>query len=141
MMMRGMSDMTRVQAKEFIEAVEALRDGATDALASMAVGAYPAMSYNGELIKAGARINWNGGIKRAAVDLYDTELNDPENAPALWEDIEYREGYRIIPETITAGTAFAKDECGWWGDVLYRSLIDANVYTPEQYAAGWEAVT
>ena len=41
---------------------------------------------------------------------------------------------------ITAGTAFAKDECGWWGETLYKSLIDANVYTPDQYAAGWEVV-
>ena len=41
---------------------------------------------------------------------------------------------------ITADTAFAKDECGWWGDVLYKSLIDANVYTPEAYPDGWEAV-
>lgn len=30
--------------------------------------------------------------------------------------------------------------CGWWDGVLYRSLIEANVYTQEQYAAGWEVV-
>ena len=34
--------------------------------------------------------------------------------------------------------AFSKDELGWWGDVVYRSAMDANVYTPEQYPAGWE---
>jgi len=34
--------------------------------------------------------------------------------------------------------AFAEGECGWWKDVLYKSLIPANVYTPEQYADGWE---
>lgn len=88
----------------------------------------------------GTRINHNGVIKRAAVDLWDTPENNPDNAPSLWEDISYMDGYRIIPETITAGAAFAKDECGWWKGVLYRSLIDANVYTPEQYAAGWEIV-
>lgn len=32
-------------------------------------------------------------------------------------------------------------ELGRWGDVKYRSLMDANVYTPEQYAAGWEIDT
>jgi hypothetical protein len=36
--------------------------------------------------------------------------------------------------------AFSKDECGWWNDKLYKSLIDANVYTPEQYEAGWEEI-
>ena len=111
-----------------------------DASASNAAELFPALKQDGSLVPAGTRINWHGTIKRAAADLWDTAENNPDNAPTLWEDIAYREGYRIIPATITAGTAFAKDELGWWGDVLYKSLIDANVYTPEQYAAGWEVV-
>lgn len=99
---------------------------------------FPRLKENGALVSAGTRINWKGTIKRAAVDLWDTAENNPDNASTLWENIDYREGYRIIPETITAGLAFAMDECGWWGDTLYRSKIAANVYTPEQYAAGWE---
>lgn len=112
-----------------------------DALASSAAELFPALKRDGSLVHAGTRINWRGTIKRAAVDLWDTEDNNPDNAPTLWEDINYRDGYRIIPETITAGTAFAKGEKGWWGDVLYKSLIDANVYTPEVYPNGWEATT
>lgn len=111
-----------------------------DASASNAAELFPTIKQDGSLVPAGTRINWHGVIKRAAVDLWDVEANDPEEAPHLWEDISYREGYRIIPATITAGTAFAKDECGWWGDVLYRSLIDANVWTPEQYPNAWEVV-
>lgn len=30
-----------------------------------------------------------------------------DNAPTLWEDILYKDGYRTIPETITVGTEFA----------------------------------
>lgn len=111
-----------------------------DASASNAAELFPALKQDGSLVHAGTRINWHGIIKRAAVDLWDVEANDPEEAPHLWEDIAYREGYRIIPAVITAGTVFAKGERGWWGDTLYKSLIDANVYTPEQYPAGWEAV-
>ena len=111
-----------------------------DASASNAAELFPALKQDGSLVRAGTRINWHGTIKRAAVDLWDTEANDPDNALPLWEDIAYKQGYRIIPETITAGTAFAKDECGWWGDALYKSLIDVNVYTPAQYPAGWEAI-
>ena len=111
-----------------------------DATASTAPEMFSRLKENGVLISAGTRINWNGTIKRAAVDLWDTAENNPDNAPALWEDINYREGYRIIPDVITAGTTFALDECGWWRDVLYRSTIAANVYTPEQYPAGWEVV-
>lgn len=98
------------------------------------------LNQNGDLVKVGTRINWNGTLKRAAVDLYDTAENNPDNAPTLWENIDYKEGYRIVPETITAGTAFSKDEYGWWKDTLYISLIDNNVWTPEQYPTGWKQV-
>lgn len=68
------------------------------------------------------------------------EENSPDNAPTLWEDVPYRDGYRIIPNVITTGIAFAKDEYGWWGESLYRSKLASNTYTPEQYADGWELV-
>lgn len=109
-----------------------------DQTASIAPELFDMLEQNGEIIKAGTRINWNGTLKRAAVDLWDIEINNPDNAPTLWEDIAYRKGVRIIPDVITAGTAFAKGEQGWWGDVLYESVIDDNVWTPEQYPAGWE---
>lgn len=109
-----------------------------DKTASTAAELLPRLKGDGSLIKAGTRINHNGTIKRAASDLWDTPENSPENAPTLWEDIEYREGYRIIPEVITTGKAFTLGERGWWGDTLYESLMDANVYTPEQYPAGWK---
>lgn len=111
-----------------------------DKTASTAAPLFPKLKQNGELVKAGTRINWNGVIMKAAVDLWDTVENNPDNAPTLWETIEYRDGYRNIPATITVTTMFAKDECGWWNDNLYKSLLDANVYTPEQYPAGWETV-
>lgn len=111
-----------------------------DKTASEAVMLFPDYKGDGELVPAGTRINHRGALKRAAVDLWGTPDNNPDNAPTLWEDIQYRDGYRIIPETITVTSAFAKGECGWWGMVLYRSLMDANVYTPEQYAGGWERV-
>lgn len=109
-----------------------------DQTASVAPELFDFMTGDGSLIKAGTRINWHGTLKRAAVDLWDTEENNPDKAPALWEDIPYKGGIRIIPEVITAGTAFAKGEQGWWGDALYISLIDANVWTPEAYPDGWE---
>lgn len=111
-----------------------------DQQASEGVELFPKLKQDGSLISAGTRINWNGTLKRAAVDLWDSVENNPENAPALWEDVAYKLGYRIIPEVITSTLAFSKDEIGWWGDKLYKSLIDANVYTPEQYPAGWEVV-
>ena len=129
--------MTRSEAQKLITDIVKLRESATDAQASLAFSVYPTLKQDGSLIKSGTRINHNGMIIRAAVDLYDTETNSPENAPTLWEALNYKDGYRIIPEVITVGTAFSKGELGWWNDELYESLVDSNVYTPDQYAPNW----
>ena len=129
--------MTRSEAQKLIADIVKLRESATDTQASLAVSVYPTLKQDGSLIKSGTRINHNGMIIRAAVDLYDTETNSPENAPTLWEALNYKDGYRIIPEVITVGTAFSKGELGWWNNELYESLVDYNVYTPDQYAPNW----
>jgi hypothetical protein len=132
--------MTRKEALKLRAIIEQAIVSLDDKTASEGAILFPKLMQTNELISAGTRINWNGTLKRASVDLWDTEANNPNNAPNLWEDIEYKEGYRIIPETITVGTAFTKDEYGWWNGVLYKSLLDANVYTPDQYPNGWELI-
>lgn len=134
--------MTREEAQKFIEAVKAIRETADEKTASVAVDIYPALKGNGELIKAGTRIHFGDTLFKAAVDLWDREENNPENAPTLWEEIQYHEGIRIIPEVITVTTAFAKGEIGYWkaDGKTYKSLIDANVYTPAAYPQGWEEI-
>ena len=132
--------MKRAEAIYLRSIVEQASASLDDKTASTAAMLFPRLKQDGSLISAGTRINWNGIVKKAAVDLWDTAENNPDNAPTLWEDIEYRDGYRVIPETITVGKAFAKDEYGWWGDVLYRSKVDANVYTPAVYPDNWEVV-
>lgn len=133
--------MKRSEAIRLRGVVEQAAQSLDDKTASTATQLFGVMKHDGSLIKAGARINWHGTLKQAAVDLWDEERNNPDNAPTLWEDIAYREGIRIIPETITAAQAFALDELGWWQEHVYRSTIAANVYTPDQYAAGWELLT
>lgn len=112
-----------------------------DATASRMVDYYPTLKQDGTLIAVNTRINWNGKLKRAAVDLWDTEANNPDNAPTLWEDIEYRDGIRVIPSAIPSTDAFKKGDLGWWRDNLYQSIYDGdNVWTPEQYPAAWKKI-
>lgn len=129
-------DNARAYRKAILAAVPSL----DDKVASTSAELFPKLKGDGSLVKAGTRINWNGVLKKAAVGLWDRSENNPDNAPTLWEDIEYRNGYRIIPEVITVGIAFAKDECGWWNGELYRSLLSDNVNTPASYPDGWEMV-
>lgn len=134
--------MTRARAIQ----LRAVIEQAAQTLDERTVSAVPelcrTLKQNGSLIRSGTRINWNGRIKKAGSDLWDTEANDPDHAPSLWADIAYRDGYRIIPGTITVTTAFSKGEKGWWTDgKLYESKVDNNVYTPAQYADNWNEVT
>lgn len=135
--------MTRAQAERIRAQVEAGAAALPDAEASIEPSLTRKMRYDGSLIRAGTRIDWGGVLKRAAVDLWDTEENNPDNALDLWENVLYRDGIRVIPDVITAGLAFSYGELGWWGNVLMRSILPGektNVYTPEQYPAGWEKV-
>lgn len=120
--------------------IDAGRRLVDDKTASIAPELFDRLKEDGSLVKYGTRINWNGSLKKAAVDLWDTAENNPDNAPALWADIAYRAGHRIIPDVITVTLKFSEGETGWWGDVLYRSKVDANVYTPAVYPDNWEVV-
>ena len=129
------------RAEQLRPIIEQAAQSLDDKTASEGAELFPALKQDGSLVKAGTKINWNGAVKKAAVDLWDTVENNPVNAPTLWQDIAYKQGIRIIPNVITVTTQFAKGEQGWWHDEVYESLIDANVYTPEQYPAGWTLVS
>ena len=130
--------MTRAEALRLRAIVEQAAESLDDQTVSTAPTLLRKLKQDGKLVSAGTRINWGGTIKRAAVDLWDTAENTPDAAPTLWEDIDYWVGIRIIPVTITATAAFALGELGWWDGKVYKSMLAANVYTPEQYPAGWE---
>ena len=136
--------MTRDEALRIRAQVEAGAAALPDREASIEPSLSRTMRYDGTLIPEGTRICWGGVLKRAAVDLWDTVEENPDNAPTLWEDVLYREGIRIIPEVITAGAAWSHGELGWWDDVLYRSVLPGegtNVWTPAEYPEAWEPVT
>ena len=127
-------------AKKLRPLIEQAAASLDDSTASEAVQLFPALKQDGTLVKAGTRVNWCGKLKRAAVDLWDTETNSPDNTPTLWEDIAYINGVRVIPETITATLAFALDELGWWGGAVYRSKRDGNTFPPSVTPEWWDKI-
>ena len=127
-------------ARKLRPIIEQAAQSLDDKTASDATELFGVLYNDGKLVKAGTRINWHGTLKQATVDLWDTEINNPDNAPTLWQDIAYKQGVRIIPEVITTTTVFGLGEIGWWKDAKYASKLSANVHTPEQYPDGWELV-
>lgn len=133
--------MTRAEALKLRVIVEQAAASLDDKTASEAPTLFPRLKQDGSLVRAGTRICHNGEVKKAAVDLWDTADNSPDKATTLWETLDYKDGYRIIPSVITVTGAFAKGERGWWNGKLYESVAENNVYTPEQYAPYWKEVT
>lgn len=132
--------LTRSKALKIRAMAMEVANEMTDPEATTVPEMFPKLKGNGELISAGTRINWNGTLMKATVDLWDTTENNPDNAPTLWEVINYTNGYRTIPEVITVTTAFSKGELGYWKDAVYESLYEANVWNPDQFPAGWKKV-
>ena len=137
-----MKILTKADAIAFRKQIEKAAIHLDDKAASESPDFYEHMKYDGKAISAGTRINFEGVLYKAAVTLWDTEENNPHFAPSLWEKINYHNGVRVIPEVITVTTAFAKDELGFWeaDGKTYKSLINANVYTPAAYPQGWEEI-
>ena len=129
---------TAEEARAWRKQLETALPVVPDKEASACADLYPVMRYDGKRIPYKTRINWNGWLMQAAVDLWDTKENDPDHAPTLWVKINYKDGVRVIPDPITAAEAFGMDELGWWDGSIYKSKLATNVHTPEQYPDGWE---
>lgn len=63
----------------------------------------------------------------------------PDVTPALYEPIGLDEnGYPIWSRPSGAHDAYNTGDIVDYNGTLYKSLIDGNVYSPDEYPAGWE---
>ena len=126
-------------AKKLRLIIEQAAQGLDDKTASTAPEMFGKLKQSGALVKAGTRINWNGVVKKANVDLWDTAENSPDNAPDLWSNLAFHDGYRIIPTVFTAELAFSEGETGWWEQdgCYYTANANGTVWTPSEYPSAW----
>jgi hypothetical protein len=135
--------MTKDKAMKLRSLIEQAAVSLPDKEASEGAELFPCLDGDGSLVKAGTRINWNGTVKKSAVDLWDTEANDPDHAPTLWVDIDYVDGVRKIPVTdsgiFDATLAFSDGEDGYSSvdGMIYTSKVNGNVYTPQLVPTNW----
>lgn len=63
----------------------------------------------------------------------------PADTPALYEAVGLNaEGYPVWSRPSGAHDAYNTGDIVDYNGTLYVSLIDGNVYSPEEYPAGWE---
>lgn len=65
----------------------------------------------------------------------------PSATAALYEPIGLtEEGYPVWSKPSGAHDAYNNGDIVDYNGILYKSLIDGNVYSPDEYPAGWEVV-
>lgn len=97
--------------------------------------------WDGHLVATGTRIRWKGELKFAMNDLWAYASNNPDNAPSLWETIEYRDGYRVLNGPISASNPVHPGEKCWEGEKLYECIsLGVNTYRPSEYIGNWKEV-
>lgn len=73
---------------------------------------------------------------------YDSNVytQEPEGLPAQWGFVWSKEPEHALPYVAISTSPFMTGDCCKENDVVYRSLIDNNVWSPSSYPAGWEEV-
>ena len=68
----------------------------------------------------------------------------PPDTPALWTEVAKPGEIPVWRQPTGAQDAYNKGDKVWYPErdtTVYESLIDANVYSPEAYPAGWKVVS
>ena len=89
-------------------------------------------------------INDVGGPQLYRVVQAHTSQEDwkPDSTPALYTAIGLNpQGYPVWSRPTGAHDAYNTGDIVDYNGTLYKSLIDGNVWSPEEYPAGWEEVT
>lgn len=83
------------------------------------------------------------GVPYRCVQAHSSQNNwTPDKVPALWTPVREKAGAAPDPwvQPASAADAYAKGDRVMFQGAVYESLIDANVWSPSAYPAGWKKV-
>lgn len=133
-------------AEQLRRAIQLFANSVTDEQALEIAAVYPkyavGVSYAvGEFITCG--VNAVGDPQLYKVIQSHTSQEDwiPSETSSLYEPIGLTaEGHPVWSQPSGAHDAYNTGDIVDYNGTLYKSLIDGNVYSPDEYAAGWEVV-
>lgn len=76
------------------------------------------------------------------LQVYDSDIytQEPEELPAQWGFKWSTNPAKALPFVAISTSPYMMGDCCTENNVVYRSLIDNNVWSPAGYPAGWELV-
>lgn len=74
---------------------------------------------------------------------YDSTIytQEPENLPAQWGFVWSTDPAKALPFVAISTSPYGKGDCCSKDGVIYRSLIDNNVFEPGEMSMTWEKVS
>ena len=132
--------MTRREAKLFIEAVVKLRNIATDEMSLQVLNLYP--TWKAEVnYSVGDRVLYNDTLYKVITAHISQETWTPVDAPSLFAKVLIPDE-NIIPEWVQPDStnAYMTGDKVVYNGIVYVSIIDNNIWSPEAYPAGWSVV-
>lgn len=70
----------------------------------------------------------------------DTYPQEPEELPAQWGFVWSTDPAKALPFIKLSTSPYSKGDCCSKDGIVYRSLIDANVWEPGELSMAWEKV-
>lgn len=113
----------------------------SDDVALLIPEVYPAWSANSVEYKVDDRVQYNGVLYKVLTAHTSQETWKPADAPSLFVKVLTSENEILDWEQPSADNAYMKGDKVKYNGKVYESLIDNNVWKPDEYPAGWKEVT
>lgn len=103
---------------------------------------FPAWNENGIAYDAGARVRYEGTLYRCLTYHVSMATWNPVDAPSLWAKVlAGQDGTEIGEwEQPDSTNPYMKGDKVMFNGLVYESVIDNNVWSPEAYPAGWRQI-
>ena len=115
--------------------------GIDDSVAYYMPDVYPDWDSNGVEYKVGDRVVYNGLLYKVLTAHTSQATWTPADAPSLFVKILTATDSILEWQQPTAENAYMKGDRVRYNDKIYESLIDNNVWKPDEYADGWKEIT
>lgn len=114
----------------------------SDDVALLIPEVYPAWSANSVEYKVDDRVQYNGILYKVLTAHTSQETWKPDVSPSLFVKVISSISGEIPEwEQPSAGNAYMKGDKVRYNGKVYESLINNNVWKPDEYPAGWKEVT
>lgn len=134
--------MKRSELFKIREMIEKASASLPDADAIEAAELFPAWAV-GVVYSVGERVQYDGKLYKV-VQAHTSQADwTPPTVPALFTEVAKPGEIPVWKQPTGAQDAYKKGDKVWYPDVnttVYESVIDSNVWSPNDYPQGWKVV-